>query len=188
MYDAAMTSPCTVNGVIWMTKTGHGGNRSTQQDRDRQWWLCDGEEIRPLDDRAQIPTDESHYKTTSAYIFEGVREILRGNAVTTSVKGEQWLPIILRSSDDGKSAYLTTRKWWVPEEECNQATVNTSADWGWMEMIGLTKWHNYRQLSKDPTIGGLKGPLSLFPVLIALSVPATDVAGLLPNLLRGGGG
>jgi hypothetical protein len=139
-------------------------------------WLCDGLQIRILND-GNLLKRAKPYKTYSAYYCYGRGFlILRDNATTTK-REEGWLPLSFDHDKTDYSSYLTNARF-EPSLHCHRS------DQKWLKMLLPDVYHDSREVPAP--YGGLKGELAIFLALIAFSIPVEDLQTYLPAMFQSG--
>jgi hypothetical protein len=139
-------------------------------------WLCDGWQIKMLDD-SNLLKGVMPYKTYSTYYCHGKGfEILRDNATTTA-REEEWLPLSFDHDTTDYSSYLTNARY-ESSLHCHKR------DQKWMKMLLLDVYHDMWEVPAP--YGGLKGELPIFLALIAFSIPVDSLKTYLPAMFQNG--
>lgn len=139
-------------------------------------WLCDGWQIKILDD-SNLLRRARPYKTYSVYYCHGKGfQVLRDNATSTR-REEGWLPLSFEHDKTDYSSYLTNARY-EPALHCHRT------DQTWMSMLLPDVYHDRWEVPAP--YGGLKGELAIFLALIAFAIPVDDLQRYLPAMFQSG--
>jgi hypothetical protein len=139
-------------------------------------WLCDGWQIKILDDNNLLRRAKL-YKTYSMYYCHGKGfQVLRDNAIYTK-REEGWLPLSFDHDASDFSSYLTNGR-------CEPALHCHRTDQRWMNMLLPDVYHDSKPTAAPA--GGLKGELAIFLALIAFAIPIDSLQTYLPAMFHSG--
>ncbi|CAG5187929.1 uncharacterized protein ALTATR162_LOCUS11824 [Alternaria atra] len=142
-----------------------------------KWWYCDSN-IRQIE---EVPIGWTPFDACSTY-YE--REIgyctAEGDATTwpTDETNENWLPLRFHHHNEDFSSSLSIDPSHHPTLRCQRANSI------WPHMLLPTI--NHGPLTANEQYGGLKGRLSIFLALMALSIEPDKLQETMPNLRKNG--